>query len=69
MEPEYIGYCRGCNSFSEHLKLRPVKNNNTGTIEVSMFCDECRKRFGLFPYNIEETKGKNYGPGQDSKTK
>lgn len=54
MEPKYVGYCRGCNSFSEHLKIRPVRNNNTGTMEVSMFCDECRKRFGLFPYDKRE---------------
>ena len=51
MEPEYVGYCRGCNCFSEHLKLRPVKNNLTGSMEISMFCDACRKRFGLYPYN------------------
>ena len=54
MEPEYVGWCRGCNCFSEHLKIRPVRNNNTGTMEVSMFCDYCRKRFGLFPYNKRE---------------
>ena len=54
MEPEYVGFCRGCNSFSEHLKIRPVRNNNTGTMEVSMFCDSCRKRFGLFPYDKRE---------------
>ena len=51
MEPEYVGFCRGCNCFSEHLKLRPVVNKNTGSMEVSMFCDSCREHFGLFPYN------------------
>lgn len=54
MEPEYVGFCRGCNGFSEHLYLRPVKNNNTGSLEVSFFCPECRKRFGLYPYNKED---------------
>ena len=54
MEPEYVGWCRGCNCFSEHLKMRPVRNNNTGTMEVSMFCDSCRKRFGIFPYDKRE---------------
>ena len=34
--------------------MRPVKNNNTGTLEVSMFCPECRKRFGIFPYDKRE---------------
>ena len=51
MEPEYVGFCRGCNGFSEHLRLRPVKNNNTGTLEVSFFCQDCMKRFGIFPYD------------------
>ena len=54
MEPEYTGFCRGCNGYSEHLKARPVKNNNTGTLEVSMFCPECRLRFGVFPYDKRE---------------
>lgn len=51
MEPEYEGFCRGCNGFSLHLKIRPVKNNNTGTLEVSLFCPDCMKRFGIFPYD------------------
>lgn len=54
MEPEYVGFCRACNSFSEHLKIRPVKNNHTGTMEVSMFCDSCRERLGLYPYNKDD---------------
>lgn len=53
MEPEYDGFCRGCNGFSLHLKIRPVKNNNTGTLEVSLFCPDCMKRFGIWPYDKE----------------
>ena len=60
MEPEYLGWCRGCNCYSAHLKLRPVLNKNTGTIEVSLFCDLCRKRFGLFPYDKQEVEGEKY---------
>lgn len=56
MEPEYSGFCRGCNSYSEHLMLRPFRNNLTGTLEVSHFCPECRKRFGLFPYAKDEVE-------------
>lgn len=54
MEPEYTGFCRVCNGFSEHLKIRSVKNNNTGTLEVSMFCPECRRRFGISFKTIDE---------------
>ena len=31
-----------------------VKNNNTGTLEISMFCPECMLRFGIFPYDKRE---------------
>ena len=51
MIPKSAGFCRGCNGYSEHLAFLPVKNNNTGKIEVSLFCPECRHRFGLWPYD------------------
>lgn len=51
MESEYEGFCRGCNGFSVHLKLRPVVNKNTRTHELDLFCPECMERFGLFPYD------------------
>ena len=54
MEPEYVGFCRGCNGFSEHLCIRPVINNNSEHLEVSLFCPDCRKRFGLYPYHKEQ---------------
>ena len=54
MEPEYAGFCRGCNCFSEHLKLRPVRNNNTSSMEVSMFCNSCIERFGIYPYDKDK---------------
>lgn len=50
MEPEYAGFCRGCNGFSTHLKMRFAVNNNTKTFEMDLFCPECMERFGLFPY-------------------
>lgn len=64
MEPEYIGFCRGCNSFSEHLRIRPVKNNNTGTMEVSMFCHDCLKRFCIYPYDKREMHDAKLKEGQ-----
>ena len=56
MEPEYAGFCRGCNGYSEHLMIRPVRNNLTGTLEFGLFCPECRKRFGLSPYDKDEVE-------------
>lgn len=64
MEPEYVGFCRGCNSFSEHLRIRPVKNNNTGTMEVSMFCLDCIKRFGVSQYDKMEMSDTKLKEGQ-----
>ena len=48
MEPEYFGFCRGCNGFSTHLKRRRVINNYTKLAEIGLFCPECRDRFDLF---------------------
>ena len=57
MEPEYAGFCVGCNGYSEHLKSRIARNNITGKTVIGMFCEDCRKRFGLYPYDTEEMKG------------
>lgn len=47
MEPEFEGFCRGCNGYSKHLKVCAAKNNNSGDMEIDKFCPECRKRFGI----------------------
>ena len=56
MEPNYEGFCDGCNCYSDHLHIRIVRNNNTGNIETRRFCTECMKRFRLFPYDNDNTE-------------
>jgi len=59
MEPEFTGFCRGCNGYSEHLKTRMALNNYTGEIEIGFFCPDCRERFGLSSFTRQETDQKN----------
>lgn len=55
MEPKLTGFCTGCNGFSTELVPRVVRNNNTGSITLGLFCPECLKRFKLFPYKDDMT--------------
>lgn len=47
MEPEFEGFCIGCNSYDEHLRFRIAINNNSGRTVAGLFCPICRKRFNL----------------------
>ena len=47
MEPKFEGFCTGCNSYSDDLKVCIAKNNNSGITGVGKFCPECRERFRL----------------------
>ena len=51
MEPEYEGFCKACNGYSLHLRRRLVVNKNTDTVGTWLFCTDCLKRFGLFPFD------------------
>lgn len=61
MEPEYSGWCRGCNGWSDHLKWRFVVNGLTLCHECALFCPECRERFGLVSLYEEDMDAKRAG--------
>lgn len=68
MEPEWSGWCRGCNGWSDHLMRRFVVNGWTGCHEFALFCPECRERFGLRSLYEEVMDAKRAGgaAAQDS---
>ena len=55
MEPEYEGFCRACNGYSTHLKVRIARNNHTGELVTGRFCDDCIHRYQLYPYRYPTT--------------
>lgn len=68
MELKFTGFCTGCNCFSKQLKLRPVKNNNTGSLEVGMFCNSCIERFGIYPYDKDKMQDAKPKEGESQRT-